>query len=235
MIAAEQIRRRLAAIRGRIRRACERAGRDTSQVVLVAVTKTHPAGVVRAAIEAGLSDFGENRVQEGAAKIEALRGEFPGLHWRLIGQLQTNKAKTALQYFEEIQSVDRLPILEKLAAAARAAGRKFPIYLEVNIGDEESKGGAPLPALRELLRDAMTQEELEVRGLMAVPPFTPDPEGARTWFRQIARLRDDLRQETGAPLRELSMGMSHDFDIAIEEGSTVVRLGTALFGARETG
>ncbi len=225
--------RRVRNVRDRIVRACERARRDPSAVTLVAVTKTHPAETVRRAVEAGLAVFGENRVQEGVAKIEALRPDFPELSWRLIGRLQSNKAKTAVRYFEEIQSVDRSSLLEILAREAGAAHRRLPIYVEVNVGGEASKGGVDPGGAGALVESALAAPPIELRGLMTVPPFSDDPEASRPFFRKLRALRDRLQDETGSAIAGLSMGMSHDFDVAIEEGATVVRVGTALFGPRE--
>jgi pyridoxal phosphate enzyme (YggS family) len=229
---AEPFAARLESVRRRIAGACVRAGRDPSSVRLIAVTKTHPAAVVREAARAGLTDFGENRVQEGVAKIEALRGEFPGLAWHLIGRLQSNKAKTAVKYFQEIESVDRDALVGKIAAEARARNRVVPVFLEINLGSEQTKGGVAPGEATTLLHRALAEAGLEVRGLMAVPPYQEDPAAARPDFRQLRALRDRLREATGAALPELSMGMSRDFEEAIEEGSTTVRVGTALFGER---
>lgn len=223
---------RVRAVEERIARACERAGRERSAVTLVAVSKTHPVAVVRQAIEAGLTVFGENRVQEGVRKIEALRGEFPRLSWRLIGRLQSNKAKTAVRYFEEIQSVDRISLLEILSREA-GASKRCPVYVEVNVGGESSKGGVPPVECGALVRAALAAPSIELRGLMTVPPFSDDPEASRPFFRELRDMRDRLEQETGSALPGLSMGMSHDFEVAIDEGATVVRVGTALFGPRE--
>jgi len=224
---------RARAVRARIEAACGRAGRDPGEVTLVAVTKTHPIEAIRRAIEAGLTVFGENRVQEGTRKIEALRPEFPDLSWRLIGRLQTNKAKSAVRYFEEIQSVDRTALLDVLAREAGSTGRSVPIYVEMNVGGEASKGGAAAPEIDGLVADAASRPGIELRGLMTVPPFSEDPEDSRPFFRTLRETRDRISRETGAALAGLSMGMSHDFEVAIEEGATVVRVGTAIFGARE--
>ncbi|HET9794372.1 MAG TPA: YggS family pyridoxal phosphate-dependent enzyme [Thermoanaerobaculia bacterium] len=226
--------RRVREVRERIARACETGKRDPSGVTLVAVTKTHPVDTVRRAAETGLTVFGENRVQEGVAKIEALRPDFPGLSWRLIGRLQSNKAKTAVRYFEEIQSVDRSSLLEILSREAGASGRRLPIYVEVNVGGEASKGGVDPGGAAALVGSALAAPAIELRGLMTVPPFSDDPAASRPFFRQLRSLRDRLQDETGSPIPGLSMGMSHDFEVAIEEGATVVRVGTALFGARES-
>ena len=232
---AEELAERARRIRGRIARACEKSGRDPGSVRMIAVTKTHGEETVRAAVAAGLTEFGENRVQEGASKIEALRPDFPGLVWVLIGRLQTNKAKTALKYFQEIQSVDRDSLLEKLAREAQTLATVVPILLEVNIGAQDSKGGVEPDACGALLAKALALPSVRVRGLMAVPPPSENPEDVRPSFRELRELRDRLQQETSFSLPELSMGMSHDFEVAVEEGATQVRIGTALFGGRETG
>lgn len=224
---------RIRSVGERIARACARVGRDPKEVTLVAVTKTHPEETVRRAAEAGLTVFGENRVQEGVRKIEALRADFPKLSWRLIGRLQSNKAKSAVKYFEEIQSVDRVSLLDVLSREAGGANRVLPIYLEVNVGGESSKAGVEPGELNALLREAAGKPGLRVVGLMTVPPFSEDAEASRPFFRELKALRDRCSAETGVPLPGLSMGMSHDFEIAIEEGATVVRVGTALFGPRE--
>jgi hypothetical protein len=229
----EDLAGRIRNVRERIARACSRGRRDPAEVTLVAVSKTHPAAAVRRAAEAGLTVFGENRVQEGVAKIEALRPDFPTLSWRLIGRLQSNKAKTAVRYFEEIQSVDRSSLLEILSREAGASGRRLPIYVEVNVGGEASKGGVDPDGARALVESALAASSIDLRGLMTVPPFSDDPEASRPYFRELRSLRDCVRDETGAPIPGLSMGMSHDFEVAIEEGATVVRVGTALFGPRE--
>ncbi len=231
-MSADPIAHNLGRVRERIARACERSGRDPEQVRLIAVTKTHGVETVREAVHAGLANFGENRVQEAAAKIEALGPGFSGLSWTLIGRLQSNKVKSALKYFQEIQSVDRDSLLEKIAREARVQGRIVPILLEVNIGGQQSKGGVAPQSCRELLEKALACPDVEARGLMSVPPPRENPEDARDSFRELARLRARLEQEIGSPLPELSMGMSHDFEVAIEEGATQVRVGTALFGER---
>jgi pyridoxal phosphate enzyme (YggS family) len=219
----------------RIERAAERSGRDPRSVALLAVTKSHSADTVRAAARAGLTLFGENRVAEGAAKIEAVRPEFPALTWRLIGPLQTNKAKTALQWFSTVETMDRERLAARLEAllASEEGSRRLPVLLEINVGREGSKAGASPEGAEALARAVVACPHLEVRGLMAVPPFAVDPEISRPHFRAMRQLRDRLADRLGRALPELSIGMSHDFEIAVEEGSTEVRIGTALFGARE--
>jgi pyridoxal phosphate enzyme (YggS family) len=231
-VSAGQIAARRDRLLGRIARAAERAGRDPGSVALLAVTKTHSVEVVQQAALAGLSLFGENRVAEGTAKIAALAAEFPGLEWRLIGPLQSNKAKPALQYFSVIESLDRERLAARLEGLLAAEGKSLPVLLEVNLGAEETKSGSPPELVESLASSALACPHLEVRGFMAVPPFTEDPEGARPYFRRLKEIRDRLADRFGKSFPELSMGMSHDFEVAIEEGSTEVRLGTVLFGPR---
>ncbi len=229
---AQEIAARRDAVLARIARAAERARRDPNEVALLAVTKTHSAEVVRRAALSGMKLFGENRVPEGVGKIQALSEEFPGLEWRLIGPLQTNKAKAALEYFSVIESLDREKLATRLEGLLAASGRRFPVLLEINLGGEETKSGAPPAEAETLAAAALALPHLEVRGLMAVPPFTPDAEGARPYFKRLKEIRDRLADRFGRPFPELSMGMSHDFEVAVEEGSTEVRIGTALFGER---
>ena len=231
-LSAPEIAARRDAVLARVARAAERAGRDPGEVSLLAVTKTHSAEVVRLAARAGMTLFGENRVAEGVEKIQALAGEFPGLEWRLIGPLQTNKAKPALQYFSVIESLDRERLAARLEGLAAAENRVVPVLLELNLGQEESKSGAAPAEIEALAASVLVFPHLEVRGLMAVPPLTPDPEGARPYFKRLKEIRDRLADRFAKPLPELSMGMSHDFEVAVEEGSTEIRIGTALFGER---
>jgi len=224
-------RRREALVR--IAAAAERAGRDPLSVQLLAVTKGHGAGTVRAAAGAGQRLFGENRVAEGARKIESVRADLPDLSWRLIGTLQTNKAGMALQYFSALESLDRQRLVERIERLLAETDRRLPVLLEVNLAGEETKSGVSPGDLDALAAAAMAAGHLDVRGLMAVPPFDPDPERSRPHFRRLRELQDRLRDRTGKDLPELSMGMSHDYEVAVEEGATEVRLGTALFGARE--
>lgn len=221
----------LAAIQQRIRAACERAGRDPATVELLAVTKSQPPEVVQAAAALGLTLFGENKVQEARAKIPLCSGR---LRWHFIGHLQTNKCRDAVELFEMIQSVDSLHLAQELNKRAEQAAKRIPVLLEVNVAGERSKFGyaperllAELPALNALPR-------LEIRGLMTVPPWSPEPEKVRPHFRRLRELREQCEQILGAPLPHLSMGMSGDFEVAIEEGATIVRIGTALFGPRPT-
>src|SRR5579862_2832583 len=221
----------IARIRERIEEAARRSGRRADEIVLMAVTKTHPSDRIREAYAAGLRWFGENRVQEFAGKAAAL-ADLAEAEWHMIGHLQTNKAAKAAELFTAVDSVDSLKLAERLDAAARTLGRNLPVLIEVNVGGETAKSGvAPdSPDLEELLSAASRLEALEFCGLMTVPPFTDDPEGARPFFRKLRELRNAIaaRKLAGVGMDVLSMGMSHDFSVAIEEGSTCVRVGTAI-------
>lgn len=234
-LSSEEIARRRAQLLEKIARAAERAGRRPGDVALMAVTKTQTVGTVRRAARVGITLFGENRVQEGAGKIEALGSEFPGISWRLIGPLQTNKAKSALQWFSVVETLDRERLATRLEAilAEVSPERALPVLLEVNLAGEASKSGVSPEQAPRLLEAALACPHLEVRGLMAVPPFDEDPERARPHFRRLAAIRKRLAAQYRLALPELSMGMSHDFPVAVEEGATEVRIGTALFGPRE--
>jgi len=225
----------IAAVRERIASAARRAGRTLDGITLMAVSKTHPPARIREAYEAGLRVFGENRVQEFSGKAEAL-ADLRDAEWHLIGHLQTNKAAKAVELFRAVDSVDSLKLAEKLDAAARALGKKLDVLIEVNVGGESAKSGIALdsPELDELLMAAPRLEALVFRGLMTVPPFTDDPQEARPHFRKLRELRNAIaaRKLPAVAMDELSMGMSHDFEIAIEEGSSCVRVGTAIFGER---
>ena len=219
----------LEAVQGRIAAACQRAGRDPASVTLVAVTKTQPPEVVAEASKAGLTLFGENKVQEAKAKIPLCPGR---LRWHLIGHLQTNKCRDAVALFEMIQGVDSLHVAEEIARRADQAAKTMPILLEVNAVGEASKFGYPPERLLAELNQLNGLPRIEIHGLMTVPPWTLDPEKVRPVFRQMRELKARCEQILGAPLPHLSMGMTGDFEVAIEEGATMIRVGTALFGAR---
>jgi pyridoxal phosphate enzyme (YggS family) len=231
---ASDIARRRDSILQAIGDAAARSGRRASDVALMAVTKTHPADVVRLAATAGITRFGENRVQEGAPKVEALRRDFPALEWRLIGPLQTNKAKTALQWFQVVETLDRERLAHRLESLLESepGERVLPVLIEVNVGGEASKSGVSPENAPRLLEAVLSCRRLEVRGLMTVPPYGEDAEKSRPYFAALRELRDELARRSARPLPELSMGMSHDFAVAVEEGATEIRVGTALFGAR---
>jgi len=223
------------AIHERIARAAAKVHRDASSIVLMAVSKTVEPERIKEAYAAGMRVFGENRVQEFEGKSAGLN-EFKDSEWHLIGHLQSNKAKKAAELFHAVDSVDSVRLAEKLNQAAGEANKKLGILIEIKVGQEESKAGIPLdsPELEELLRAAPRLEHLQIRGLMTVPPFTDDPEGARPYFRLLRDLLDKIaaRKLPAVQMDVLSMGMSHDFEVAIEEGSTCVRVGTAIFGTR---
>jgi pyridoxal phosphate enzyme (YggS family) len=225
----------ISAVKDRITSAASRSGRNVGDIALMAVSKTQPTERIREAYEAGQRLFGENRVQEFAAKAGALQ-DLQNAQWHMIGHLQTNKAARTAELFSAVDSVDSLKLAEKLDAAARQLGRKLDVLIEINVGGESAKSGvAPdSAALEELLLAAPRLEALVSRGLMTVPPFTDDPEGARPYFRMLRQLRDAIvaRKLRSVAMSQLSMGMSHDFEVAIEEGSTCVRVGTAIFGER---
>ena len=231
-LTADEIAGRRDEVLGRIARAAERAGRDPAEISLLAVTKTHSVETVRRAALSGISLFGENRVQEGASKVQALTQEFPRLRWRLIGPLQTNKAKLALQCFHVIETLDRERLAARLEGLLAGERRTLPVLLEFNLGGEETKSGAPPNEAEALAEKALACPHLDVRGVMAVPPFAENPEEARPYFRRLREIRDRLAGRFGRPFPELSMGMTHDFEVAVSEGSTEVRIGTALFGER---
>jgi pyridoxal phosphate enzyme (YggS family) len=219
----------LAGVQQRIRAACERSGRDSSSVQLLAVAKTHPPEAVKAVADLGLTLFGENKVQEAKVKIPQCPGR---LRWHFIGHLQTNKARDAVELFAMIQSVDSLPLAQEINKRAEAAARTMPVLLEVNVAGEASKFGYQPEQLLVELKEVNALPRLEIHGLMTVPPWSAEPEKARPHFRRLRELKAQCEQVLGAPLPQLSMGMTGDFEIAIEEGATMVRLGTALFGAR---
>jgi len=225
----------VAQVRERIARAAARVGRNADSIVLMAVSKTVETARIKEAYYAGLRVFGENRVQEFEGKSIAL-SNLTNAEWHLIGHLQSNKARKAAELFHSVDSVDSLRLAERLNQAVTEAGKKLEVLIEIKVGQEESKAGIPLdsPELEKILRTAPQLANLQICGLMTVPPFTDDPEGARPYFRLLRDLRDQIaaRKLPAVQMDVLSMGMSHDFEVAIEEGSTCVRVGTAIFGAR---
>ncbi len=225
----------IAATRERIAAAARRAARSPEEIALMAVSKTHPPEHIREAYAAGLRLFGENRVQEFAGKAGAL-ADLAGAEWHMIGHLQTNKAAKTAELFSAVDSVDSVKLADKLDEAARSLGKKLSVLIEINVGGEAAKSGVAPDSreLEQLLLSAPRFEALEFRGLMTVPPFIDDPEGARPFFRQLRELRDVIarRKLSAIETNVLSMGMSHDFEVAIEEGSTCVRIGTGIFGER---
>jgi len=217
------IRQNVEGVQAAIERACRRCGRDPREVLLIAVSKTVDLERIRLAVEAGVPALGENRVQEAKEKVATLGHPVP---WHLIGSLQTNKAKEAARIFDCIQSVDRLELAHELDRRAQAAGRVVDGLLQVNLGEEPQKGGLPPAEVKAVLDQVAALQGLRIRGLMAIPPLVPDAEAARPYFRRLRELRDAVG------LEHLSMGMSGDFEVAIDEGATMVRVGTAIFGPR---
>jgi pyridoxal phosphate enzyme (YggS family) len=226
----DYVRSNLAAVRARLEGAARAAGRDPASVRLIAISKTFAAEAVLAAHAAGQADFGENRVQEALQKIDAT-ADIP-IRWHLVGHLQTNKARKAASSFACIHSIDSLDLLRRIDRAAADAGRSPTVLIQADLAGEESKFGAAEAAVEAMVREPVTAVRIE--GLMLLPPYADNPEDVRPWFRRLAALRARLRDEGVPPdrLRELSMGMSHDFEVAVQEGSTMVRVGTAIFGER---
>jgi PLP dependent protein len=216
-------------IRQRIKAACDRSDREPNSLTLLAVTKTQPPETVGAAAGLGLLVFGENKVQEAKAKIPLCSGK---LRWHFIGHLQSNKCRDAVTLFQMIHSVDSFSIAREISKRADEAAKTIPVLLEVNLAGEASKFGYQPQALLAELNRINALPRIEVQGLMTVPPWTPDAEISRPLFRQLRGLKQECEQVLGAPLPHLSMGMSGDFEVAIEEGATIVRIGTALFGPR---
>jgi len=222
---------RLQAVRRRLAASAERSRRDLAEVTLVAVGKTRPAAAVTEAVRAGVGDLGENRVQEAAAK----RPDVPPARWHLIGPLQRNKARLALETFDVVHTLDRSELAERLERllAEGWPQRRLDVLLEVNVGREDQKAGVHPEDAAALARAALACPHLHLVGLMAIPPFSDVPEDSRPHFRALAELRARLQNCLGVALPELSMGMSGDFEVAVEEGATLVRVGTAIFGARD--
>jgi pyridoxal phosphate enzyme (YggS family) len=221
----------LKTVRDRIAAAAERAGRDPASIALVAVTKTIDAAGIREAVAAGASRLGENRVQEAKEKIEQLG---PIASWHLIGRLQTNKAKYAVRLFDLIHSVDGPELAKELDRQAGKRGKVQDVLIEVNIAGEEQKAGVALSDAVALIKDAATFRNIRVLGLMTMPPFSEDPEASRPHYRRLRELAEAVKREKipGVPMEVLSMGMSGDYEVAVEEGATMVRVGTAIFGRR---
>ena len=226
------LRGRLAGVRERIARAAGRAGRDPTSIRLVAISKTFPADAIRAVAEAGQIDFGENKVQEALPKMDAVH-DLP-IRWHLVGHLQSNKARKAAARFDIVHSVDDLSLVSRLNQAAADARRTLAVLVQVDLVREPTKHGAAVEQVRALLDAVAAAAALELHGLMLMPPAVVDPQQARPYFAALRRLRDALVAEgrEASTLRELSMGMSHDFEVAVEEGATLVRVGSAIFGAR---
>jgi pyridoxal phosphate enzyme (YggS family) len=216
-------------IQQRITAACARSGREPGSVTLLAVTKSQPPEVVREAADCGQMLFGENKVQEAKAKIPSCPAR---VRWHFIGHLQSNKCRDAVELFEMIQSVDSLPLAQEINQRAEQAARTMPVLLEINVAGEASKFGYTPDQLLAELKAISALPRIEFQGLMTVPPWSPEPEKSRPHFRRLRELKQSCEQALGVSLPHLSMGMSGDFEVAIEEGATLVRIGTALFGPR---
>lgn len=231
---AQELQIRLEEVRGRIAAAARRSHRNLEDITLVAVSKTHPARVVSQASSFGVTDFGENRVQEAETKIVELAQT--NIRWHLIGHLQANKAKRAAKLFDVIHSLDSAELARRLERSCLEFGREnLPVLIQVDLAGEATKSGAPLVALPELVKVVNECSHLSLKGLMVLPPFFDDPEAVRPFFRQLRELRDELQAagQFGQARGDLSMGMTHDFEVAVEEGATMLRVGTAIFGERE--
>ena len=226
-----EISANLNAVQRRIDIACARAGRDPSSITLLAVSKGHPPESIQAAADAGLTLFGESKVQEARAKIPLCPGK---LRWQMIGHLQSNKCRDAVQLFEMIQSVDSLSLAQVINKHATHAAKSMPVLLEINVAGEASKFGYAPEKLLADLKEINGLPRLEIHGLMTIAPYAENPEKVRPIFRRLRELKIECEQILGVTLPQLSMGMSGDFEIAIEEGATLVRIGTTLFGARKT-
>jgi pyridoxal phosphate enzyme (YggS family) len=223
---AENVKR----VRERIAKAADKCGRSTEEITLVAVSKTFPFESILAAYECGLRHFGENRIQEWEAKqphLAALNAT-----WHFIGHLQSNKARRAAHLFHRIDSLDSFSLAQKLDSAAAEEKKRLPVLIEVHLSGEESKSGVREPDLRALAEHTVQLPNLELLGLMTIPPYSDDPENARPYFRKLRDLRDELATALAMKLPVLSMGMSHDFEVAVEEGATEIRVGTDIFGIR---
>ncbi len=223
-------------IQERIAAAAIRSGRSHQEITLMGVSKTFPAESIRQAHAAGLRVFGENRIQEFSSKIPPVR-DLSNMEWHFIGHLQTNKAAKAAELFDAVDSLGSVRVAEKLNASAIGARKILRVLIEINIGGETAKSGLPPDSdeLEQILLSASRWDNLKIQGLMTVPPYTEDPEGSRPYFRQLRQLRDKIasRNLPQIGMDVLSMGMSHDFEVAIEEGATCVRVGTAIFGSRQ--
>ncbi len=220
-------------VKRRIEEACKRAGRDPQDIKLVAVSKKKPASMIRHLFECGHRVFGENYIQEGVEKIKELK-ELDSIEWHFIGHLQRNKAKMAAEFFDWIETVDSKRLADALNRRAQEFGREIKVLVQVNIGGEASKHGVSRQEVPALLEHVAGLANLHIKGLMTIHPFSHSREEARKWFRQMAQLRQELAENyPEIDLSQLSMGMSMDYDVAIEEGATIVRVGTALFGPRQ--
>jgi pyridoxal phosphate enzyme (YggS family) len=232
----EGLAARFAAVKSRISNTAQRSGRDPREVKLIAISKTHPPSLVKSLVELGATDLGENRVQEAEEKIPAVGRN--DVRWHLVGHLQANKARRAVSLFDVIHSLDSIELARRLDRLCTEEGRQsLPLLIQVDLGHEETKSGIDERELLRLAESLRGLERLRLIGLMTLPPFFDDPEQARPYFRRLRELRNDLAREGlfGEGAGELSMGMTNDFEVAIEEGATMVRVGTAIFGERHAG
>jgi hypothetical protein len=213
-------------------KAAEKSGRKLEDIIILAASKTQPVEKIIEAYEAGVRYFGENKVQEGMEKIEKLK-DFKDIHWHLIGGLQTNKAKYAVKYFEMIHSLDRESLADEIDKRAKKINKVQDVLIEVNVGEEETKYGVKPENLKKLFEYSLKKENLKILGLMCIPPYSKNKEDSRPYFIKLRNMKEELEREFNVKLSHLSMGMSNDFDIAIEEGATIVRIGTLLFGERK--
>ncbi len=230
----EDIEKNRRLVRQRMHNAAERSGRDPESIRLMAVSKRHQAQTVQKALKAGQLIFGENYLQEAREKIEQI-GAAPGLQWHFVGHLQSNKAKQAALFFDMVETVDHLKLARNLDRHAGETGRLLSILVQVNVGGEEQKAGVRPEKAEQLINGLSQYHNLRLRGFMTMPPWRSNPEEVRPWFRKLGQMAEDFREKgyfTGEDKVELSMGMSHDFETAIEEGATLVRVGTAIFGSR---
>ena len=230
------IKENIELIREKIRQSAEKVGRNPDEIILLGASKTQPIEKIIEAYEAGLKYFGENRVQEGIKKIETIQENYPNIkdiHWHLIGGLQTNKAKYAVKYFELIHSLDREPLADELDKRAKKIGKIQDCLIEVNIGEEDTKYGVKVEDLEKLFEYSLNKENLNILGLMCIPPYSDNKENSRKYFAKLRELRDKLETKYNVKLPHLSMEMSNDYDVAVEEGATIVRVGSAIFGERE--
>ena len=228
---AEEIRERLARVLEKIARAAERAGRSEKDITLIAVSKTFDPATVQQAVLAGARDLGENRVQEALTKVSMVEGD---VRWHLIGHLQSNKARQAVETFDVIHTIDSVQLTDRLDRLAGETGRRPTVMVQVDLAHEPTKSGADEGDLPAIIKALDAAHNLYFRGLMVIPPFFDSPEQTRPYFRRLRGILEDLNRQRGPDqkLTELSMGMSHDFEAAIEEGATMVRVGTAIFGSR---
>jgi len=230
------IKENLDRIREIIRKSAEKVGRNPEEIILLGASKTQPVEKIVEAYRHGLKYFGENRVQEGIKKIEAIKENYPDIkeiHWHMIGGLQTNKVKYAVKHFEMIHSLDRESLADEIDKRAGKLNKIQDCLIEVNIGEEESKHGVSVENLEKLFEYALNKPNIRIQGLMCIPPYDENKENSRKYFAKLRELKEKLEDKYKIKLPHLSMGMSNDFDVAIEEGATIVRVGTAIFGERD--